>query len=73
MTLVVSAGPQFVTLPGVGGKSADAARAALQAAGVQVQVKKVFGGLLDITVGLDVDPQDKNSAGQVRRGATVTI
>jgi serine/threonine-protein kinase len=73
VTIVVSKGPEFVTLPNVGGKSAEAATAALQSAGVKVTVKKVYGGLLDITVGLDVAPSDRNAAGQVRRGATVVI
>ncbi len=71
--LVVSKGPDFVDVPQVSGMSRDAARRALENAGFKVKVKKVFGGRLDITVGLDVNPNDQNASGQVRRGATVTI
>jgi hypothetical protein len=39
-----------------------------------VKVNRVYGGLLDITVGNpSVDPSDVNSSGQARIGSLVTI
>ena len=73
VTLVVSKGPNFIDVPQVSGMSRDQARKTLEQAGLKVKVKKVFGGRLDITVGLEIDPSDQNASGQVRRGATVTI
>jgi beta-lactam-binding protein with PASTA domain/predicted Ser/Thr protein kinase len=73
VTLVVSKGAQFVDVPPVSGLSRDAARQALEQAGLKVKVKKVFGGRLDVTVGLDINPNDQNASGQVRLGSTVTI
>ena len=73
VTLLVSKGPHYVDVPPVSGMSRDAARRALEQAGLKVKVKKVFGGRLDITVGLDINPNDQNASGQVRLGATVTI
>jgi serine/threonine protein kinase len=70
VTIVVSQGPHFVTVPSVGGLSADDARAKLETAGFKVKVKEVYGGHLDITVGLDVD---RNDQGKARYGSTVTI
>ncbi len=70
ITIVVSQGPHFVSVPPVGGQSAERARQILEAAGFQVRVKKVYGGFLDITVGLDAD---RNAQGQARYGSTVTI
>jgi len=75
VTIVVSKGPEYVDVPDVGGKSAEQATALLSSAGFNVVVQHVFGGRLDITVGLDVPPEDRNpnAAGQARKGATVTI
>jgi len=73
VTLTVSKGPDFVDVPQVSGLSKDDARHALEQAGLKVRVKRVFGGRLDVTVGLDINPADQNAAGQVRRGSTVTI
>jgi len=73
VTLTVSKGADFVDVPQVSGLSKDDARHALEQAGLKVRVKRVFGGRLDVTVGLDINPADQNAAGQVRRGSTVTI
>ena len=73
VALTVSKGPDFVDVPQVSGLSKDDARHALEDAGLKVKVKRVFGGRLDVTVGLDINPADQNAAGQVRRGSTVTI
>ena len=73
VALTVSKGADFVDVPQVSGLSKDDARRALEDAGLKVKVKRVFGGRLDVTVGLDINPADQNAAGQVRRGSTVTI
>jgi beta-lactam-binding protein with PASTA domain/serine/threonine protein kinase len=73
VTIAVSKGPEYVELPNVSGKTGEQATALLSDAGLNVVVQHVFGGRLNITVGLDVAPQDRNAAGQVRKGATVTI
>jgi beta-lactam-binding protein with PASTA domain len=73
VALVISQGPQYVDIPSVGGKSSENATQILQNAGFKVKVNHVYGGLLDITVGSSIDDSDKNSDGQGRLGATVTI
>jgi serine/threonine-protein kinase len=67
VSLVVSSGPPVVDVPNVVNSPLEQAQSALQAAGLQVQVNKVFGGLLGI-----VRAQDP-PGGQVRKGSTVTI
>ncbi len=42
--LVVSRGPELVTVPRVVGTTVGAARAALSAAGLRAQVHELFGG-----------------------------
>jgi eukaryotic-like serine/threonine-protein kinase len=75
VTIVVSKGPEYVDLPNVAGKTGEAATTLLSNAGFNVVVQHVFGGGLDITVGMDVPAQDRNpnNTGQARKGATVTI
>jgi serine/threonine-protein kinase len=73
VNLVISLGPQYVDIPKVTGKSAADASEKLADAGFQVKVNHVYGGLLDITVGVSVDDSDKNSSGQAKIGSTITI
>ena len=69
INLVVSKGPEYVTLPKVSGKSGEKAKKELEDAGMTVVVNSVYGGALDITVGLSVDKADTNDSGQVRKGS----
>jgi eukaryotic-like serine/threonine-protein kinase len=74
VALIISLGPQYVTIPKVSGKSAEKATEDLQNAGFTVKVNRVYGGFLDITVGNpSVDSADLNSSGQARIGSLVTI
>ena len=73
VTIVVSLGPRYVTLPNVHGRSAEAATKTLEQAGFTVSVHNVFGGLLNMCVGVEAAPQDKNARGQVRHGASLVI
>jgi eukaryotic-like serine/threonine-protein kinase len=73
ITITVSKGPAFIDVPKVSGLSGERARAKLEQAGFKVNVHKVYGGILDITVGLSASNADTNAQGQVRSGATVTI
>ena len=73
VTITVSQGPQFVGLPSVGGKTSDAAKKTMEDAGFKVKINKVYGGLLGLVVGVDVNDEDKNGDGKVKRGSTVTL
>ena len=68
VTLVVSKGPVMVQVPDVGGMTSGEARQALEAAGLKVEVERVFGGMLD-----NVRAVDPGVGTSVRKGATVTI
>lgn len=68
ITVVVSKGPVMVEVPDVGGMTSSEARQALEAAGLKVQVERVFGGMLD-----NVRAVDPAVGTSVRKGATVTI
>ncbi len=63
VTVQVSSGPQMVPIPNVDGLSVEAATAALQAAGFQVQVNQGIGNTVSGT----------NPSGQAPKGSTVTI
>ncbi|MGO1885488.1 MAG: PASTA domain-containing protein [Citricoccus sp.] len=43
--MVISAGPERVTIPDVTGMTLDEATAALESAGLQVEVREILGGL----------------------------
>jgi len=73
ITLTTSLGPQFITLPSVANMSVDQAKQALTTAGFVVTTKWVFYTRYGLVASIDVDKKDKNDAGQVRRGATVTL
>ena len=45
MTVTVSLGPQPVQLPDLGGRQGDAAADELRAAGFEVEVERVLGGI----------------------------
>ncbi len=67
VTIVVSKGPDLVTVPSVKGATTDDATATLQEAGFKVEVKTVF-----TTLGLVAD-QSPAGGTQAKRGSTVTI
>ncbi|MDE9366768.1 Stk1 family PASTA domain-containing Ser/Thr kinase [Luteipulveratus sp. YIM 133132] len=66
--LVVSKGPQMVTVPRVVDQSTGQARRTLQDAGLKVKVKRLFGGLFDT-----VRDQDPAPGTSVPRGTEVTV
>ncbi|MFL6161235.1 MAG: Stk1 family PASTA domain-containing Ser/Thr kinase [Jatrophihabitantaceae bacterium] len=69
VTLVVSKGPPLVTLPKIAsGTSAHDARRKLEALGLTVRIKTVFGGLLGKVVGMD-----PGAGHQVPVGSQVTL
>ena len=68
VTLVVSKGPVLVEVPNVVGQQTQQARAALEAAGFTVQVRRALGGYFG-TVRL----QDPAGGSKAPKGSTVTI
>jgi len=68
VTLVVSKGPVLVTVPDVIGQQLPQARAALEAAGFKVTVRRALGGFFG-TVRL----QDPSGGSQAPKGSTVTV
>ena len=66
--LVVSLGPEMVTIPDVTGKSEAEAVSALEAVGLVVSVSDVWGGLFDTA--RSTEPAAGTS---VRKGSTVTL
>lgn len=69
VTIVVSLGPELVTIPTIPSGTATAtATATLKALGLVVSVHKNFGGFLDQVVGMDPPAGTK-----VRKGSTVTL
>jgi serine/threonine-protein kinase len=73
VAIVVSSGPRFVDMPGIVGLPSEIAQARLEQAGFAVSVKRRFGGLLGVTIGVRARDQDRNEQGQVRYGSTITI
>ncbi|MCW2604711.1 MAG: prkC 2, partial [Pseudonocardiales bacterium] len=68
VAIVVSLGPELVTIPATGGNSSSVAKGKLEALGLKVKIEKVFGGNLDIVVGMDPTEGTK-----VKKGSTVTL
>lgn len=68
VTLVISKGPEMVSVPSVLDMSTTQARQTLEGAGLKVKVNRIFGGLLDT-----VRNQDPTSGTSVRKGTEVTI
>lgn len=67
IAIVVSKGPEFVSVPDVYGKRADEATALLEQAGFVVEVNRI-AGFFSI-----VGSQSPAAGEQARRGTTVTI
>jgi serine/threonine protein kinase/beta-lactam-binding protein with PASTA domain len=68
VAIVVSLGPELVAVPPTAGNSQADATAKLVALGLNVKIEKVFGGTLNIVVGMD-----PLSGTKVKKGATVTL
>ncbi|WP_307864633.1 Stk1 family PASTA domain-containing Ser/Thr kinase [Allobranchiibius sp. CTAmp26] len=68
VTLVISKGPELVTIPDVTGQTSQKAKATLEALGLKVQIDRFFGGLFN-----DVRATDPSPGAQVRKGSTVTL
>ena len=68
VALVVSKGPELVTVPGVVGQQIGAATAALEAQGFTVEVQKAFGGYFGT-----VRFQTPGGGSRVKPGATITL
>ncbi len=68
VSLVVSQGPEMVTVPDVTGKSEQEARSDLEGAGLVVSVSRVLGGLFGTA--RSTDPA---AGASVRKGSTVTL
>lgn len=68
VTLVISKGPEMVTVPDVTGQTSQKAKAALEALGLKVKVDRFFGGLFN-----DVRATDPSPGTSVRKGSTVTL
>lgn len=67
VTIIVSKGPDLVIVPSVKGKTTEAAKSELEAAGFKVTVKTVF-----TTLGLVAD-QSPAGGSQAKRGSSITI
>jgi serine/threonine-protein kinase len=70
VTLVVSTGPPSVAVPGVLGQAAQAARRALQAAGLQVRARLVFDDTVPAGSAVGTDPA---GGGAADVGSVVTL
>jgi eukaryotic-like serine/threonine-protein kinase len=68
VTIVVSKGPVFVSVPATVGKQREEAARLLKAAGFQVAYNNVLGGLFNI-----VRASDPAGGTMARKGATVTL
>jgi len=68
VTLVVSKGPVLVTVPDVVGQQLREARAALEAQGFEVEVRRALGGFFG-TVRL----QDPSGGSKAPKGSTITL
>ncbi|WP_431841083.1 Stk1 family PASTA domain-containing Ser/Thr kinase [Calidifontibacter indicus] len=66
--IVVSKGPELVTVPNVVDMKSGAARSKLEAAGFTVKIDRFFGGLFDT-----VRDQSLRSGSSVRKGSTITL
>ncbi|WP_253953805.1 Stk1 family PASTA domain-containing Ser/Thr kinase [Schaalia sp. 19OD2882] len=68
VTYIVSKGPEMVTVPDVFGMQEAQAVAAMEAAGLQVKVDRLLGGVFGTA-----RSSDPGGGTQVRKGSTVTI
>lgn len=68
VTVVVSDGPPLKEVPNVVGKQVNAAKAILEAAGFEVKVENLFGGIFGTVRFQDPGPSEK-----VPEGSTITI
>ena len=69
VTVFVSKGPELVTLPDIpNGTDESSARSTLEGLGLQVTVKKTFGGFLHVVVAMD-----PKAGTQVRKGSRVVL
>lgn len=68
VAIVVSLGPELVAVPSTGGSTQGEATARLEALGLKVKIEKVFGGALNIVVGMDPP-----SGTKVKKGSIVTL
>ena len=68
VNLVISKGPETVTIPDVSSMNKDEAKAALEALGLVVQVSNVLGGLFGT-----VRSTDPPAGTKVKVGSTVTL
>lgn len=66
--IVVSKGPEMVTVPNVVDMKSGAARSKLEAAGFTVKIDRFFGGLFDT-----VRDQSLRAGSSVRKGSTITL
>ncbi|MCW2539499.1 MAG: spk [Frankiales bacterium] len=73
VSVVLSKGPQLVTIPDIQkGSDPSQATAALQALGLEVAINRKHKGLFDFS-GYKVDSVDPRPGNQVRIGSTVTL
>ena len=68
VSIVVSLGPELVTIPATAGNTQAEATRKLTALGLVVKIEKAFGGNLDIVAGMDPPVGTK-----VKKGSTVTL
>ncbi|WP_347813791.1 Stk1 family PASTA domain-containing Ser/Thr kinase [Allobranchiibius sp. GilTou38] len=68
VSLVISKGPELITVPDVTGQTSQKAKAALEALGLKVTINRFFGGLFN-----DVRASDPSPGTRVRKGSTVTL
>lgn len=68
VAVVVSLGPELVAVPITSGSTLADATAKIQAVGLTVKVEKVFGGNLNIVVGMDPP-----SGTKLKKGSVVTL
>lgn len=66
--LVISKGPQMVTVPNVLDKSSGEAKSILEAQGFVVKMSRFFGGIFDT-----VRDQSLTPGSSVRKGSTITL
>ncbi len=68
VTLVVSKGPEMVTVPNVVDMKSGAAKSELEGMGFTVKLDRFFGGVFDTVRG-----QSLRSGSSVRKGSTITL
>lgn len=68
ITIVLSKGPEMVTVPNVVDKKADDAKRTLEALGFEVKLSRFFGGIFN-----QVRDQSIKAGTSVRKGSTITL